>query len=231
MKYTRKFLFAILILATAGGITLAQRGQGRQIDPEKRAEKQTAMMAEKLALTPEQTEKVRSLNLRFAEQRKDVRGKMEGERKAGFDAMNKMRTGKQAALKEILTDEQFAQLSKMHDEKGGRGKGKMGHHGGRDFANPEGRGAANMERMTKDLSLTPAQVDKVKAINKDFAGKHQALREESEGNRKAMKDMRSEKMAALKEVLTPAQFDSLQKRMDSRMNHRHGKLRQNDERM
>jgi len=222
MKNTGKWMLVILALAIAGKIAVAQRGSGRQMDPEKRAANRTEALAKKLGFTPGQKEQLKDLNLRYAQKQFDASEKMKTQRKA-------IRIEKSEALKRILTPEQVAQWDKMKSERTGR-RGT-----GRQHVDSEARAASRTQHMTSKLSLSPEQADKVKSINESFAKQHDTIRDEAAAYRKAMqksmKKLRSEQLAALKEVLTPEQFEKLQMRMTRRKADHRGKLRQKGERM
>ncbi|HEY0976498.1 MAG TPA: hypothetical protein VGE21_03425, partial [Flavobacteriales bacterium] len=76
---------------------------------------------------------------------------------------------------------------------------------------PADRAKVQTERMAKELDLTPEQRTKVEAINLRFAEKASALREErktSPGEHQGEgKEMKAEREAELRNVLTPEQLD------------------------
>lgn len=125
MKPTKAILFSFLFLI--GAASVSAQGTERP-DPAERAEKQAERMATVLDLTPEQAEKVREINQSFAERAKAGREDLRKQREA-------MQEARKAALKSVLTEEQFTKLETLQaqrmerrDERGGadRGKGKRG---------------------------------------------------------------------------------------------------------
>jgi len=74
---------------------------------------------------------------------------------------------------------------------------------------PQAAAAKQTERMKTELALNDEQYASVKSINEDFAGKQQALRDNSalsrEDKMKQMKALGTEKNEALKKVLTADQ--------------------------
>lgn len=136
----------LLILALfIGVITVAeaQRGSGerpsqsqsgqrpQRMDPAERIEKQTAQMKEKLALTDEQTTKVKALLTTNMEKR---RAEMEKARESGEQMdREKMRTQMQAEMKKqdadikaLLTKEQQVKYDEMVKEREERMKNRQG---------------------------------------------------------------------------------------------------------
>ena len=73
---------------------------------------------------------------------------------------------------------------------------------GRQMPSPEQRAAKSTEWMTSELSLDEGQAEQVQAINLKYAEKVQALR----GDHEAMQQMKEEKNAELKGVLTENQY-------------------------
>jgi len=67
-------------------------------------------------------------------------------------------------------------------------------------------------RMVEDLSLDATQTAQVQAINLTYAQKIQEARENNEGDRAAMKEIKAaintEKSAEMQQVLTEAQFQT-----------------------
>ncbi len=125
MKPTKAILFSFLFLI--GAASVSAQGTERP-DPAERAEKQAERMATVLDLTPEQAEKVREINQSFAERAKAGRADLRKQREA-------MQEARKAALKSVLTEEQFTKLETLQAQRmerrhegGGadRGKGKRG---------------------------------------------------------------------------------------------------------
>lgn len=98
---------------------------------------------------------------------------------------------------------------------------------------PQERAEHQTERLTKELSLTPEQAAKVKAIlakrgaemdsvrSKKMAG---AQKEEVRGDKKAAREKTD---AELKAILTPEQYAKFQAMMQERKeNHAHGEGRE-----
>ncbi len=126
MKTPMKYLVAIactLLLAVSSLNAFSQKGQGkRNPDPAKFAEKQTQRMTKALSLSEDQQEKVKAINLKYAQKGKEARGKTnKKERRA---ARKTIRTERMAELKTVLSAEQYTKYEKNSKKKGKRKKGK-----------------------------------------------------------------------------------------------------------
>lgn len=98
-------LMAVSLTATAqqpGG----RRGGGG--DPAQRAEMQTQLMVDSLSLSAKQAEKVKAINLSFAEKQKAARANnQEGDWEKMRATMDSLRNEHNAELKTVLTAEQY----------------------------------------------------------------------------------------------------------------------------
>lgn len=90
---------------------------------------------------------------------------------------------------------------------------------------PQGPGgmrgpAARLEMMQKELSLTPDQTTKVKAILDDERSQMMAARNDNSGGREKMMEIRkasNEKIKALLDATQKAKYEEMEKRMRERM--------------
>jgi hypothetical protein len=86
---------------------------------------------------------------------------------------------------------------------------------------PEDRANALTANMTPALGLTPAQVEKVRAINLNSVRKveaaRQRFRQEPDKLRGYIEDIGLARLEQLKEVLTPAQFTRYQRKREEKM--------------
>lgn len=113
------------------------RGEGRGgMDPASRAKMDTQRMTEHLGLNPDQAKAVEAINTKYATQLNEMMTAMrpqdgsrpsEADRAKGMDQMKTLTDAKDAALKKVLTPDQYAKFAAVR--KDGRGE-----HGGR----PEG---------------------------------------------------------------------------------------------
>jgi len=139
MKNLLKSVLMAILLTVGFGAAQAQKGGGRDFDPAKKAERQTAMMTENLALTESQAAKVKEINLTYANKAKAFQDANKAERatnKDGDKAKNKaakqaLRTEHTAEIRKVLTPEQnktWEQLKADRETKRGE-HGKKGKHG------------------------------------------------------------------------------------------------------
>ncbi len=211
----------------------AQRGEGPKLTSEQRAEKQTEMMTEKLALTPEQASKIKDINQKYAEKQKVQREGMKGEREKNRTAMQQLQDERKQEINTILNKDQQAKFEQMQSERGQGRPGKMGHGKGArgerqgHSPDPEKRADRMTQHMTEKLALSADQAAKVKTINLDFAKQQQTLHAEApEGERpeaKAVEKLRKQHQAQLKKVLTKEQYSQWEEMAKERKQGRNGK--------
>ena len=133
MKKTILTLVVALVALTG----FAQQGGGpRQFNPEEMATRRVEQIKKACNTTDEQNAKLQEL---FVKQGKEMQERMQAARESGerpqFDreAMQKQREERNAAIKEILTEEQFAAYEKIEREN----RGPRGGQGG--FGGPRGQ--------------------------------------------------------------------------------------------
>ena len=128
---------ALLVMWTVAA--QAQRGESpRGGDPTQRAEMQTKMMVDSLSLSNKQGEKVKDINLKYANKQKEMRqANAEGDWEQMRTKMTALRTEQDTELKTLLTQEQYDRWQKIAAEQfqrrggpnGGDGKGQKGKKG------------------------------------------------------------------------------------------------------
>lgn len=82
---------------------------------------------------------------------------------------------------------------------------------------PEMKAERMTKKMTVDLSLTKDQIQKVEAINLEFAKKHESMKAENEQDKDANKAFRTEMDAKYQTVLTPEQMTKMKELEKQRM--------------
>lgn len=123
MKTTKLFLLALVLVLGSLSLT-AQRGD-RDGDPTERAERESDRLVTVLDLSPEQAEKIKAINLSFAEKIVAVREAGEQDREATRKAMDAMNEERRAEMKVVLTEDQFAKLEALEAQrKDRRGEGR-----------------------------------------------------------------------------------------------------------
>ncbi len=142
-----KILTAALLLLLALS-TKAQRGDGRGMDPAQRAEMQTKMMVDSLSLSTKQGEKVKEINLKYANKQKEARSaNADGDWEKMRATMEALRTEQSAELKTVLTQEQYDRWQKIAAAQGQR-RGPGGNE--RPTQNTNDDKAQKEERAKKD---------------------------------------------------------------------------------
>lgn len=200
--HMKSLLTAAALMAAVAIYAQPQGGRGGDMTPEQRAEMMAKRMKTELNLTDEQTEAIKQFNL--------TNMPKQGER-PDEDARKKMQEQREAEMKKILTEEQFAkwqemQKNRMQGRSGMQSRGMSGRSG---EARPEmvNNAESRMDRLKEELSLTDSQVEQLKAIREgDAAERKQEM--------DRMMDLRKEKSAAYEEklqnILTPEQYTKLQ---------------------
>lgn len=143
---------ALVALFLVAGIGLyAQPGGGRDMNPEKRAEQQTAQMKEQLGLSDAQTAKVQEVNLKYAKQAQEAREKADGDWEAARGKMTAMRQEQDKELQTVVTQEQWQKWTAFREEQ----RGNRGNWGGNrpDGTKPAPDGKQDMKKdKAKDKS-------------------------------------------------------------------------------
>jgi hypothetical protein len=210
MKSKVSIILSMLILVLGLATAQAQKGQGKNIDPAQKADKQTTMMTEKLSLSAEQAAQVKDINLKYAEKRKALKGEAKAGQQKDKAAMQQLKTEQEAEINKVLNKEQQAQWEKIQSERKGQHKGKGNGRKAGLSADPEKQAERMTQHQTEKLGLSSDQAAKVKAINLDFAKKQQALHSEKavgeKPDRAALQKLQDEHKATLKNVLTKEQY-------------------------
>lgn len=120
-------LFTAVAVAQPGG----GRGQGgERMTPEERAEKQTSRMVGELELNEDQAALVGELNLTTAAKTSELREANRGNREAMMEGMKGIQAERETALKDILSEDQYAKhlemVAKEEERRGNRGEGRRG---------------------------------------------------------------------------------------------------------
>lgn len=109
----------ILGLALAAGLFTTASAQDQAPEgrtPQERADRLTAMMTKRLELTPDQSEKVRTINLKYADQAKAVHEERKQDKGAQPGALKDMKASKDAELKQVLNPEQYTKWMEMEKQ-------------------------------------------------------------------------------------------------------------------
>ena len=130
MKTTFK---SLLLAATL--LPFAAQAQEENMDkPDRgeRAQQRTEAMAKELGLNDEQATKLKAMNERYAEEMRTMRP-TEEERKAKREKMKDIDTRRNVELKALLTEEQYAKMMELRQQRMDARKEEGGRkHGRRD---------------------------------------------------------------------------------------------------
>ncbi len=84
---------------------------------EERNEDRVARLKEELNLNDEQSEKLQAVQLKYADERKEVFEAAKAERDAHRDKMEALNEQQRVEMKALLTEEQAAKLDQLHEER------------------------------------------------------------------------------------------------------------------
>jgi len=101
MKMNMSIIIGILLISTVSF------GQGRRMDPEEMAKRNTAMMKDSLDLTSDQLTKVEAINLEAAAKMNKAFEEASGDRESMRATMGKLNEETNDKLKVVLTEEQW----------------------------------------------------------------------------------------------------------------------------
>jgi periplasmic protein CpxP/Spy len=128
-------MMAMTVLATGAisakaPVAYFQQGQG-QGTPEERAERQTKMMTEQLALTADQTTKLKPIILARLAEQSALREKMQGgDREAMMAEFRKLNEKYNPQIKAVLTAEQYTKYEANQAQMRGGGQRRAQGGGG-----------------------------------------------------------------------------------------------------
>ena len=124
-----KIISSTLLLATALLCTTAnaQDAPREKRNPADRAEQRTEQMTKELALDADQAAKVEAMNKRYAEEMRALEP-TEAERQEKREKMKDIQTRRDEELKTVLTEEQYAKMMELRQQ---RTDERKEHKGGR----------------------------------------------------------------------------------------------------
>lgn len=114
-KYMYYLLVCVVMLAGVLQLQAQSVEDFKNTTPEQRAQIQTNLMKTKLQLSEEQTTKVAAINLKYARQMEPVI-KGDGGKLAKYREVKKINEQKDAELKQVFTEEQYATYEKAKEQ-------------------------------------------------------------------------------------------------------------------
>lgn len=156
MRY-KSFVGALVVLIGVMGVLSAQPGgEGRWMNPEQRAEQQTALMKERLTLSEAQTAKVQEINVKYARQLQDARQKNEGDWEAMRTQMTRIRQAQDEELQTVLTQEQWQQwLAAREEMRERRGNWALNAPSTQDKPIPDPKGKNRKDKKNRSRGTNP----------------------------------------------------------------------------
>lgn len=223
--FARSIRNALLGLATLGIIgaagTAMAKGPGAhelaQITESERAEhidrkldKRVSRMTEKLELSPSQADQVRVILEASMNQRVELAAQSNGDKKTARAEFKALREQTRTQLSGVLTSEQLAELDQMKRER----KKRKGDRSGK-----------RMQRMARQLELTPeqvAQIEQIRAASRLEAKQIIELAGAREDAKPELKLLRKQTKADIEAILTPEQAEKFE-RLRAERKRRRGK--------
>ncbi|HKY59923.1 MAG TPA: hypothetical protein VJP59_02830 [Gemmatimonadota bacterium] len=182
------------------GLEAAQALTGAQGEG---VERHLAHLREELDLSDEQVTQLRAI---FEEKHAEFHALRESGDPVAHEELRELWAEARASVNEVLTDEQEARLTELHESRR--------HRGFRGPPDPE----RHLARLQEELGLTEAQVAELRTIFEEQHAKLDALEESApEDRREAFRALREETHARLSQVLTEeqrARFEELKRSHD-----------------
>lgn len=110
----KRMIISMSIALLSAATVFAQGRPARTAD--ERAKAQTTRMTEKLGLNADQQSKVASINLKYAQKQDDLQAARKGGEAVQKGEGMKLHEARMAALKEVLTPEQYTKLEAMQEK-------------------------------------------------------------------------------------------------------------------
>lgn len=211
---------AVLLISTT---TYAQRPSAPGAD---RANKMVEMMTKELGLSDTQIERITVIHDEFTEKMRAMRGQANGDRTATRDEMQKAAKEREAAISNVLTEEQRTKWAEVKGQRGKRPgmterpvkRPNVKRPNAQNPAMKDGskrpaidgskrpRGVRNNKaNMQKELGLSDTQAKELKKLKKAHQAKVKELK--ADGKERKIKKTNKKHLKAVKKLLTPEQFE------------------------
>ncbi len=146
-KYT-VWLAAVLCLNVGSALFAQPGGEGRWMNPQQRAEQQTAQMKEQLALSEAQTAKVLEINVKYAQQAQEARQKAEGDWEAMRAQMTTIRQAQDQELQMVLTEEQWQKWLTIREQMREQIRDRRSNNAGGNLSTPPDKDKPAQDKKT-----------------------------------------------------------------------------------
>lgn len=180
-----------------------------------------------LKLTEQQTTQIRDINKTYMNGLKELRSDESLSKEARKAKADALKTARKDQLQAVLDKDQFAKWEenqqRFADRDGRRHHGKMGK-AGKDGRLAQHKRHERSQEAVKQLGLTEAQGQELKAINKEYMEKAMALKDaEKTERREKMKSLHNERLEKVKLALGEEKFSQYKEwRQKERMQHKSG---------
>jgi hypothetical protein len=171
----------------------------KNISPEKLSDKQTAMQVKQLSLNKDQADKLKSINLKFAQKMLELRQK--GQLKENREVLKNLTVSQNKEVEAILNDEQYQKYLSLKQQNRKRLRKIVKEK--RSYAKQSQR-----ENIAK-LDLNKEQVEQMKSIKTKYTQQKRELRQ-NRGNEtmQQLKSINENQDAEVKAVLSDEQFQT-----------------------
>lgn len=213
MKNSKIFALSIMMMFGASHFIIAQ------VHTEKKEWNKNHHVEKIPNLTDEQRSKIESLNDSYKEKYMDLKKNEELDDEIRKKALSDLRKQKHEDFKQILTEEQLAEMKKQREYHKSM-KGKKGHYYKGDAQKHKHRRGAMIERIDEKVNLTDSQKEKMKEIKKVYAPKYQKLKKDEtiskEDKKEGFSKIRKEQHQEMMNVLTDGQREKLKKHHEAK---------------
>ena len=199
----KSIIIAALLMATSVGF--AQ--QRHQKDPQEKVLIQTERMRAVLDLDEQQYASIRQINEKYAGKRSELKAETAQDKNRRMEERKAIQAEREKEINSVLRPEQRTKWEKVKAERTAKREAGM-----------EGRKAKKFVRVAETLELTPDQQSRLKAENQAFREKREALKKngKSDTDDAAIAKLKQDHKAAVKEILTPGQFEQWKKMKSDR---------------
>ncbi len=219
---------ALVFVLLLGYQSNAQHKKFNDVSPEEISEKQTALISEKLALSENESKRLKEINLKYATEMKALREEGRSrETRQKFEALNHAQNEE---VQEILEKDDFEKYLVLKKRMHERMKMKMKEKRieAKHKANKKKRMRIEEHKaMMKELNLSDEQKQQLKTIREAYKEKHEAVRAlgRSQETRKKLEELRKAQNEEVKEILNDEQFKvylEMQEKRHEHMKRKHG---------
>jgi hypothetical protein len=187
--------------------------------PERIAEKQTEMQAEKLKLNEEQANKLKAINLKYAKRMQSEKKNLQNSKKESVAQMKELNTAQNEEVKAILSEEQYKNYLMLKKQNRTQMRTRLSEK-------IEKKQQMRQDRM-EALNLSEEQKEQFQDIKLKYGEKMRAVKQKgrSEENRKEMTQLMDAMDEEVKQILSKEQFKAYLKVKSEGQEMRKSKMR------